>query len=450
MKEAGRFRFSISFIQSKAAIELCKELKQYYEERMELIASPYYALLAKKDIEAYEQEDGTLDEQRLEREVKEGNREFADYVRLYLRCKHSPFSKGKDYRPILDAKVRRIQNETRDQDLIRVSKLNIDLTRSGRESFNIRYQSVLSDYYSQYEDMSDIEYILNTPLNTGRAKIEGLEAADIQEMEKLFVEICEKKTINGVKVTEEEASHVKGLVKNLAAFRRRLNAVIKAGIEMEATHFSKIDLDNPAFAETPEAKAFKEMYDEENLSIPIDEGTKLRTEYMNLVIREMRSLALKGYPVFPKYEGRVSDEEFIAKGVENYRKNRLQADYYREHPLKNGETEKRIKFPAIRLNGKSYCIYNIKDELQLLAGEEIELKEEDPGTKEAIELLERIEALSRKLTAVGGEYGFQDHEKQFVRSVYNIKITKERTPLVKRFMVLAAGGSRAVKRVTKI
>ncbi len=76
--------------EARARIEVFKKLRQEYDDRMELISSPFYVLLSEKDISGYKSD---KDIKKLE--DKEADPEFIEYVKRYQRLVKSDVGKGK-------------------------------------------------------------------------------------------------------------------------------------------------------------------------------------------------------------------------------------------------------------------------------------------------------------------------------------------------------------------
>ena len=158
--------------------------------------------------------------------------------------------------------------------------------------------------------------------------------------------------------------------------------------------------------------------------------------FFSTISKEIKDLAARGYPIFPDLESKFDNEEFVDEAIEFYRKNTYQPTYYREHPLAEGEEEKPVAFPTFTVNGRTFCTYAIEPSYNLLAGLTINLEEKNPETKEALELLTRIEPLTKRLAAVNGKYGKEDSKKAMVSDIVTAKIQKERDPLVAKLMLL--------------
>lgn len=434
MMNANRYSVDQSLIECKAAIELCKELKVQYEDRMELIRSPYYALLVKNDLDVYEGPEGKA---KLKSEVRPGNQRFIEYIERYQRLRSAPLGKNADLRAAFDAKVQRIRNETRIRDIERVNALGIDYTQSAKQNIDTLFERKYEEYLASNAETSDWDYLRKTKPKTSDTKIDGIDGDDIYNMEVLLLEICEKNTINGLPVKNEDAEEIKGFVTEMTKTRRKMDAQYEGMLVLDFLAQGNIDLENPMFANTAQGRAYRQMRkaqeeDEERY----EAFRSIRVEYMNQVVSKMKELSGKGYSIYPKYEDRVKDEAWIDQGVEDFRKNQYEEFYYRSHPKEKKAEGKRVEFPTFTVNGKHYRTYGMEGFMESLNGQEILVDEKNPNREEILGLFEQLDAVYKKMAAVKGEYFAQDKGKKFTYDVLMVRFGNEKEPLEARLIQL--------------
>ena len=101
---------------------LClQELKAHYEDKMELLTSPFYALIARKDLKGLS---GPDKEKALKQEIK--STWFRNYIRLYHKVSSSKIGKGADLKAFFRMREREYEN----------THLRLEDEPAARESFN--------------------------------------------------------------------------------------------------------------------------------------------------------------------------------------------------------------------------------------------------------------------------------------------------------------------------
>ncbi len=349
----------------KAAVEFCKALKTEYEERMALIASPYYALLNNMDLEGFIDPDGSVDEGKLTGCLaelpEEKKKDILAHVRRYAGLKKGICTGESELRFFFDGKLAVIEEEEKERNVEKARSLHLDGNRPVSEIMDALFDNTKQEELKKWEGLSDPEFLKTVPIKMLDTRVELLELSDIQYFEGIVL-----------KLTEEGSEEIHGVLK---ARREYLAALYAHDLALRIRSKTYMDLENPKFLDTEEGKLLERLAGKENgWEDRSSEIKDLMEKYVRSLRHLIRELLKRGYTVFPEFEAQCEEGEKLMK-----------ADR-----------------PAVKVNGHIFFSYNMPSFISVLDQRELLLG----GNKgdEVLHLFGTYSGLLKKMAVVSGTF----------------------------------------------
>ena len=415
----------------EAKLECLSMIKTDYENRMKLISSPYYALLAKKDIKSYLKKT----DEELEASINDKN--LIDYIKLYRTLEESPVGKKNKAQEFHNnTLVKRNREQWRDYSVNRVREKLGDFKSSededGKAALKRFADETREKALASYPE-DDYEFIEKVAPLCGL--VQRMETPERHALEKKLVNICRSGKINDVEIAPEHLEQLKKDLKKLADARRAFLPVFVMQDKFEKViEGLNCDLDNPLFKETDEAKLLKKLMSGSNSdghlmkianddlqSVISNERANLGRAYANSISDMVTNISIYGYVLFPKYDEKMHNEKKVNESLENAKKSYTEY-YYQKHPLKDGEKAVEKELPNFILNGKSYPLYGatiygyINSFNAIEEGKDYKLEGKDG--EELKNLLEKVLPQIKDATVCDDLYRADDGEK----SLFHISV----------------------------
>ena len=413
--------FGLNVTELNAKITFAKQMKEQYENRMELISSPYFALLRKADMEPYmgEGKEAKIDAIKDEK--------LRDYIKLYRKTMGSSLAFGKSkqmhkaYKDMLDTEQR--QAKERDVQRIKVLLDEIKDMKNEEQELTKTDQTVRDeikkDEERDYDDENaenlhqyyrlkrrrlektfpkdEMQFMKETVAYVGPDKIFSSEDGELQEIERVLTEdIMEKQSIDGVPISAEVFEKVKNAFSEFIGARRKFLSYIHASnFASELCFGLQCDLKNPMFAKTKEAKALKKFKREDGMPDTITNDEKMyaaRNIYIQTLSEIYRILNANGYKISKKYDERL---EKGGRGDQELEESRVKKEKW----LQKKNPDAVYHYPTFTLNGVPYTFYDEEQEDDVIFfGKNANIEGEDKA--EAEKLMADFAENRRKIAAV--------------------------------------------------
>ncbi len=405
----------VSLTEAKAVVELCKQLKEEYEERRDLIQSPYYAMLTAKDLDRYLGQDW---EDRVKEDFKEGNDKIVEYITRYRKLKNSATGKGTDINALYHEKLTRFQNERKDTDVKKAQELQIEEKETPEATMEAYYEKKRNEAINTWLEKGTDEFIRETNFYSVPS-YNYIPWTTFREFEMMLLEIKSTKTLNGAPVKPEDYDYIVRELDAIMVFRKDAQAQDFATTHANDIYHGDIaDLKNPAFLKTEEGKLLKKLYDSKWKSKEGD-NKQAFDAYMGRLFYLMIQISDKGYIVSPKYEKRLEDQKAVEDVVESKRQI-YQEEYYKKQGVNNPGEQEKINFPEFTVNGKLYSTYAKDDSvISVLVGKDLKLN------LEAAKLMDELCKHIKDAFVVHSLYGREDGMKRFVKVAYSNRYIRE-------------------------
>ncbi len=423
----------VSIVDVRAKIDFFKQLKEDYEDRMKLISSPYYALLAKSDMDRYMKKNG---ESLIDNEIQD--EKLRDYIRLFRKVSNNPLQmKKNNYMNFYNNALNTARTERKNKDVIlweqNRSKLKELEDIKMEECEQNKYYFEDKPYYTEEDSkMREVflkdrllrkksyskdnrEFVNSVMLTSQGGKLLGFEDDDIQKYENIFLDVIENGEIYGKKIAPEHQGILRETIINLMESRRDYAA---SGWSMSYCYKiylgSEYDYNNELFKVTEEGKELAEFMKASNTMNDVQNSyNETKVAYGEIFIKIYKLLGEFGYPLSKdmKYEKRMDEQ--VEEGLEYFRK-RIEENYYSGHPVKDGEERKRKELPRTKVNNKEYIVLDDYDILDKMAGKSYNFDEKTAKYfDEYANICKKLAAGYYLLALDGGEkslvyYGMQE------------------------------------------
>ena len=404
LQEAGPDAYPdfLSISELRAKVEYYKGLKEHYDDRMRLMALPYYVLVSRGDLTADSKKDKAL----------------TDYIAQYEKCKNSQYAKGlsvnKEYEKILKKHRKESAQESVGLykelcDGVGMEKLEVEESISEEETvkaaqkltdkiFANKKKQILKKYPKKTIDFFD-----KIPPFTGDSLVDGMGPDSLRLYESKFKQILTDGKYNGVALKKAVVVKASELIEEYAGIRREYLADENAWtVVRQLAGGIGFDMNNPEFQKSEEyeiLKSYGSLADPEQLSAQLNTDRSKLFESLTAVFE---LLADNGYVISEKYEERLEKE-----GEKTITENTPEGGY-----------------PEFKLNGRSYKLYMKEGVMGELAGKELTLKGKDgQALKEEITELTAVdkEMLKYKLMFKG-----ESDERGMMYRIYTAKALEQR------------------------
>ncbi len=391
-----------------ARVEVFEQMKQDYEDRMELISSPYYALLAGKDMKQYKSESDI---------APDADPEFAEYVRRYIRLSNNSFGKGADIKSAYKAvlKQRSVERCERDvgviSSIVGRTSMTVDVKKKYTEEekdrryaefYNQIGQSIMDDLAHDTDEV----FVEKEKLDMDGLLTDGLSAEDFTLYEKTLLDILKNKKSGGQKIDKEVLDSVDKVFRRYALRKRRFVAYMKTDdlVNRTADNFG-VDVYNEEFLKTKEYAMLQSFNSENGLpEAIIERRANVKSDCIKTLFEAFKTLSSAGYPIALEESALVTEEAAL---IEASRKKK-QDEYYREHPLNEGEEPATINFNTFTFNGKTYTDYETSPFMAILAEKKVGDLSQVPGEAEdkehAIMYMEALDKYQKELCVLDAKF----------------------------------------------
>ena len=265
----GTLEDTICVADLEAKFELMAQYKRDYEQRMELLQSPYYALLSNEDMNTY------LEMERKGKDMSHISPQFRAYMEKYKALSEGEIGKRKNGVHVLmnrqenDGIVTLGKQETKRQALCDEYQGRVRVNISGLEEMNVeqtgdelirqraeKKEAQLKEAYSQlYKD----EYGLmeNVHIEKGLGDI---KPAELRTLEINVLEAIKNKSFGGKELDEKDFTELHADFVNMNRTRTEYVTLTK-----KLDHIMKLksglgcDFNNPTFMESREGKLLKKI-----------------------------------------------------------------------------------------------------------------------------------------------------------------------------------------------
>ncbi len=401
-------KLSLSRLQAK--VEYFEALKEDYEDRMELLSSPYYTLLSKKDIE------------NLPADSDESMREYAA---LYRKLSENRFGKGRNKQKDLLALYKEKKKAMVKTDKKRFETVTEGMginwkdkkTWSGKpgddeekkEQKETKKKDVIIKAFENKKKWiaakypnDDTAFLKEVRPDVGDYLAEGVDNASLLAYESKMLEILDKGTIDGQKLTKSHLTKIKKSVSDYVKARREHLSAMEAGYAVsyfvDGTGF---DMLNPEFRKTEE---YKNIMSLDGGGVPVS-VEKLKSGLYNAYIESMYSvfcdIEKMGYKISQKYSEISSDKE--KRILEDEKTNRKSQNMPED-------------FPRFTINGKKFISYERSNLSVDLAGKELKVNKKEE--KKVFAAIEEYTELEKKELILNRAYFGNGGEKSLVYGVY--------------------------------
>lgn len=427
---SGTNSINLPIAELRAKIAFFKELKTQYEDRYKLLSSPYYALLRRSDMKEYLGKSGEAKVEAIT------DQKLKTYVLLYRNTMSSPLAMGNRLSKRFNELVKDYKGKQCDEDVEKVAPLLLEaeetlshLKEAEEEPMLVpeREARIYENLDDEEESMrlqvqifrsrkaelkksfpeDDVAFLRNYDTAGVDDKVLGLTGPDLAEVEKIFLEILEKKSVNGVKLSEAVLAEVSAHLKDYVNLRREYQAALKA--TDDATKLASgmgADLQNQVFRNTDVGKKLM-RYVTDDYSPRFSEYTSNlgNFEYGRALVMVLTVLHKHNISCFPQYENRVVER--ADEALEKMRE------------LREEDDKKPFQYPHVTVNGTKITLYSAEREgfIHTLAGKSFTL----PGEKgkELLSLMKQYAEAIRKSTISKSLFGADDGIKGIVGMMYN-------------------------------
>ncbi|MCR5053437.1 MAG: hypothetical protein K6A69_01170 [Lachnospiraceae bacterium] len=399
----------------KARMEIIGEIKKDYEDRMEMISSPYYTLLSAKDMAQYSDPDNL---------PADMEPQLAEYIRLYHKLENSTVGKGRmmdKYKSVLGEKER----ERKDMDVARVDSILGDIAVntefSGRTEDEVRRQKVdqvrgicreIGQKAVSSYPIDNVEFIQNVEGQLGRTPMSGISSAEMDAMEKKLAKIYTEEKVGDTPLTGETLTRFKAAFNRFCEARR----IFQADTVVEDFLYS---LQNEFFTDTENAEFKKtEQYKKlQALAIRVDDAEDIQMESV-AAKQEYFGAFLEAFQVLKESGLTISEKE-----ADMERKHgEAVADALTEYRRQEGDS---FEFKKVTINGRVYTSYKTSSFMESLGGKTIDIPEYLEA--EIMPMMEELDRLQTQLMRSQFLLREQGGEKTMLDMVYS-KIIYARLP----------------------
>ena len=430
----------------RAKIEFAKQLKEDYDARMEMMNSPYYAIVAKKDIEKYLGADGEarLNSDRKNKKLSDG---LYNYVCLFRKAEDlrvfkkdvnpkDMFEKIKEqcyeesYQSSLEG-AHFVLSQVEDVDLDEIKNLYEKAENPEDDTIGVRY--LLDKKTDEIRDgfpEDDADFMRTVLVNSedkeyfGANTINGIVADEVAKFDEEILAILEGGTVfRKQQIRPEHLPELRNLIREYVSCRREQFARSEAYFEtsMIVCHRDyTIDMSNPKFKQTEEYQKAK-LFLPKN-GIPMERFTQL-SEYKDkfnwALIGIYNYLNRNNYIISARHEKltKEKEEQLLAQGKDSFLRKNI----------------KLTDFIKITINGKEFCMYtSLPVALKKDRGDRgvINYKIDKEHEKEAVELFKKFEAINRTETIRNGQ-DLQGGDKGLLGLIYKKQLDEEIAPELK-------------------
>ena len=234
----------------EARAELAKQYKEEYEMRMQLISSPYYALLSTDDVQDF------MSKKDKGRNVDAASPEFTRYINLYRKLNESAVGKNVNAGFHLD-ELKDQKREAYAQEYIdRVNEAIPDADQLTDMSANALV-SALNISKEVPVAADDFAFMLNTPVEL---KMDNYNPAQIKRIEENITEAVRNKSFGGVALKQEMHEEVDRSYRTVSQTKKDYYIALK---KLEYVKSLKTglgcDTNTPGFKNLPQAKVIKAL-----------------------------------------------------------------------------------------------------------------------------------------------------------------------------------------------
>lgn len=427
----------------RAKIEFAKRMKADYEARMEMMNSPYYAIVAKKDIEKYLGKDG---ENKLRRD--KGKNKLSDglynYILLFRKAEELRVASDEvDPEEMFESIKQQCAEESyqssmecasyvltkiQDADLKEAEKEYEKAEDKTDDTIGVRYllkkrtEQVRAGFPEKDEDfMKTILVNAEGKGYFGANTINGIVADDVAKFDEEILEILEGGTVfRNQQIKPEHLPELERLIREYVACRREQFAQSEAYLQTSviAHHPGhSVDMSNPKFQETDEYKKVKLFLPKEGIPMELFLGlSEYKEKYNNALVKIYEFMNKNRYIISGRHENLTEEK-----------KEKLLAQAKTAFLNRN---KKLTDFRKIKINGKEFCLYSVlpaplRNDIvdQTVVNYTIDKEHE----KEAGELFEKLETLCRG-EAIRDAQDLQGGDKGLLGMIFNKKFREDMTP----------------------
>ncbi len=430
----------------RAKIEFAKRLKDDYDARMDMMNSPYYAIVAKKDIEKYLGADGEarLNSDRKNKKLSDG---LYNYVCMFRKAEDLRVFK-KDVNPKdMFEKIKEqcteesyqssvegahfVLSQVKDVDLEEVKNRYEKAENPEDDTIGVRYLlDKKTDEIRAGFPEDDVDFMRTVLVDSedkayfGVNTINGIVADEVAKFDEEILAILEGGTVfRGQEIQQEHLPELKKLVREYVSCRREQFARSEAYMETSIIvhHIGhSIDMSNPRFIQTEEYKKAKLFLP--NDGIPMELFTQLsvyKDKFNWALVGIYGYLNKNNYTISARHEKLTKEKEEQLLALEKERFLR--------------KSKKRTDFIKISINGKEFCMYTrLPDALGKDRGDRtvINYKVDKEHEKEAEEIFKKFEAINRT-EAIRDAQDLQGGDKGLLGLIYEKKLDEEIAPELK-------------------
>lgn len=422
----------------RAKVEFCKLMKTQYERRLQLISSPYYALLRKTDMDIY------MGDDYQERLDKLTDQKFKDYVHLFREVQGSKLAMGKrdEAWEVFEIEKQKIIKKDSEHSQKVTAKFLTDVDKIYRNNKNIynpdpKELEGLTDEKKRLHELFHLkkaDSVKNYPSNNLEfAKKVELTAADLtssdghttedlKRLENVLIDqVMEKKSMGGKAINDKDWPDIEAALNEMMNVRRQLCASVEAfDMASYAGSGLGLELKNEEFLKSSAGKQLLKYNG--NANFMLSDVTKLRREFVRKMTDVYAVLHSKGFVIDKKREDKIIDG--ADEAVEEFRKEMER----KQNRGKKEEEKKRYDFQEVIINGKKFKTYDYK-----LGGfENKQFNIEGPEGAEAERLMAEVENLKRLQRGVDIMYNGGGGEKSIIRAVYMEEYQKKTDQLLSK------------------
>ena len=292
----------------RVKINMMKDLKSEYEDRMKLISSPYYALLNSGDLKKYTGKNG---EEKINQLEDSG---LQDYLRLYRKLSDKNTNlKGMDInalfqkRVLEEGEIRGKEDLGRAQEVLGSIEIKEDLKDKPDDLITDVYNQKVKKYLESHPK-DDEEFLSSVEFFKLGASGTIFDFDSMDKYEKALLDITKTGSYMGNKIDDETLEAIKTDFGKFIKERRKFLASVKARLDVTfLTLGAGCDMQNPVFKDTEEGKKLS-IFSKADLSDIDIESKKQLLGISEMVHGIFRKLHEKGYKLDGKYEQRHLDD----------------------------------------------------------------------------------------------------------------------------------------------
>ncbi len=406
-----------------ANVEFFEKLKTEYEDRMKLISSPYYALVAAKDLKKYKSAE----------DVDPGaDAEFKEFVALYIKLSESSLGKGKteEYRSAYDSILARKEEERYDLDCKRIKDYYEgvelkDLRELDEEQKAAEIEKLFNEKIeyerSTYPD-DPAEFLEKIRFENGGNFLEGIDAAPLMNMEKRLLEVSQTGMIFGTPIEERVFERFKDTFSAFIDMRKDYISTYKGwDLLNRAQTFYGADEKNGKFKASEEYAKIEALVPMEGYDPKYEQSARSKKEdYVQLFQNCFIILSSAGYQISAE-EQKITQER-AAKAIEEERV-RTENKYYADHPEENVEGRKKIDFKTFTVAGKVFTDYRTNKIFAAIADGKIKLTEKQEQL--LYPYINELDSYQTDFCVIKSMFGTEGDDKKLTEMIRNkINTTK--------------------------